>query len=543
MDFLEDSEDIIPDINEFDDDFSSDFMEYDDEFEEYETGSDDDFDDISIDYDYDESEFEEDEYEDEENQSDDEYDDENIGDDFLVDVSDLDFDDEKAGLPTVYDNKKNKKNSLVKKNNLPERRKTQLPEEYEEDEDLSGYYDYSESDFEEETGKKKHVFLKVLLILLLVLIIGGAFLTLTEPGRKIMYKIAAKFIVENVNGDSENENNDVTSQPLPTSEIDDDRVDPASELTPLPEIDGTDDVPYRHEDYVKTYLLFGIEEIDGASNTDTIMLVSVNTVDNTIKLTSILRDTYVEIPGYYSNKINAAYACGCKTGETTDERRANGAKMLVNVIENTYDVDISGYAYVNFSSFEKIIDRLGGIDIELGAKEAAYLNRTNYISNPAYRNVKEGMNHLNGNQALGYCRVRKVATLGGANNDYGRTVRQRRVISAIVTQYKNSALTDMIPILRDCLANIKTSLNEEQVSDLLYDVVENKIFTINQMRLPADELFRDSGKKGVFNGKYNVTYALVIDDYREENIKKFHKFLFLDEEEAEVPEDSAAPVA
>lgn len=543
MDFLEDSEDIIPDINEFDDDFSSDFMEYDDEFEEYETGLDDDFDDISIDYDYDESEFEEDEYEDEENQSDDEYDDENIGDDFLVDVSDLDFDDEKAGLPTVYDNKKNKKNSLVKRNNLPERRKTQLPEEYEEDEDLSGYYDYSESDFEEETGKKKHVFLKVLLILLLVLIIGGAFLTLTEPGRKIMYKIAAKFIVENVNGDSENENNDATSQPLPTSEIDDDRVDPASELTPLPEIDGTDDVPYRHEDYVKTYLLFGIEEIDGASNTDTIMLVSVNTVDNTIKLTSILRDTYVEIPGYYSNKINAAYACGCKTGETTDERRANGAKMLVNVIENTYDVDISGYAYVNFSSFEKIIDRLGGIDIELGAKEAAYLNRTNYISNPAYRNVKEGMNHLNGNQALGYCRVRKVATLGGANNDYGRTVRQRRVISAIVTQYKNSALTDMIPILRDCLANIKTSLNEEQVSDLLYDVVENKIFTINQMRLPADELFRDSGKKGVFNGKYNVTYALVIDDYREENIKKFHKFLFLDEEEAEVPEDSAAPVA
>lgn len=542
MDFLEDSEDIIPDINGFDDDFSLDFMEYDDEFDEYETGSDDDFDDISIDYDYDESEFEEDEYEFEGNQSDDE-DDEDIGEDFLVDVSDFDFDDEKAGLPTVYDNKKNRKNSLVKKNNLPEKRKKQLPEEYEEDEDLSGYYDYSESDFEEETGKKKHTFLKILLILLLVLIIGGAFLTLTEPGRKIVYKIAAKFIVENVNGDSENENNNVTSQPLPTSEIDDDRVDPASELTPLPAIDGTDDVPYRHEDYVKTYLLFGIEEIDGASNTDTIMLVSVNTVDNTIKLTSILRDTYVEIPGYYSNKINAAYACGCKTGETTDERRENGAKMLVNVIENTYDVDISGYAYVNFSSFEKIVDRLGGIDIELGAKEAAYLNRTNYISNPAYRNVKEGMNHLNGNQALGYCRVRKVATLGGANNDYGRTVRQRRVISAIVNQYKNSALTDMIPILRDCLANIKTSLNEEQVSDLLYDVVENKIFTINQMRLPADELFRDSGKKGVFNGKYNVTYALVIDDYREENIKKFHKFLFLDEEEAEVPEDSAAPAA
>lgn len=96
---------------------------------------------------------------------------------------------------------------------------------------------------------------------------------------------------------------------------------------------------------------------------------------------------------------------------------------MVDTIEKNYKVQIDGYVSVDFKSFEKIVDLLGGVTIELGKEEAQYLNKTNYISQKKNRNVKKGVNHLNGNQVMGYVRVRKVKTLGGVNNDYGRIVR------------------------------------------------------------------------------------------------------------------------
>ena len=77
--------------------------------------------------------------------------------------------------------------------------------------------------------------------------------------------------------------------------------------------------------------------------------------------------------------------------------------------------------------------RSKGVTIELGEEEAAYLNRTNYISDKANRNVQAGINKLNGNQVMGYVRVRKVKTLGGVNNDYGRVVRQQRALKLCLT--------------------------------------------------------------------------------------------------------------
>ena len=292
-------------------------------------------------------------------------------------------------------------------------------------------------------------------------------------------------------------------------------------------------VQIRSEDYVKTYLLFGIEEIDGAANTDAILMVSVNSRDNTIKMTSILRDTYVKIPGFYPNKINSAYAKGARGAATAAEAHKNGAELLERTIEENFRIDISGWACVNFNRFENIVDRLGGIDIELGEAEAKYLNTTNYISNPAYRNVSPGWNHLNGNQVLGYCRVRKEETLGGANNDYGRTLRHRRVINAIIKKYTSSGITELLPILKDCLAYVYTDLSEDELTDVMSMVVENKIYTTKSLRIPVDGTFKDSGKKGVDNGYTNVTWTLVMGDKIEENIEKLYQFVFLDGENTE----------
>lgn len=73
-----------------------------------------------------------------------------------------------------------------------------------------------------------------------------------------------------------------------------------------------------------------------------------------------------------------------------------------------FGIKIDNYCVVDFSTFEKVINKVGGIEISLEEKEAKYLNTTNYISKKKYRNVKVGKQTLNGNQALGYARVRYV---------------------------------------------------------------------------------------------------------------------------------------
>ena len=425
--------------------------------------------------------------------------------------------------------------------------KPMLPSKYllDEDADNAEYFDYTEDDFEddEKKPKKKHTVLTIVISIVILLMASAAFLVFTPYGRKVLYKIAGSFIASHVNKEEEaaGDGGVVTG---PGEDAEPTYYVSEETRTDIPTIYEKEDEEqaqvierneskYRSEDYVKTYLLFGIEEIDGAANTDAILLLSVNTKDNTIKLTSLLRDTYVEIPGYYGNKINSVYAHGMKSGETTEERKRNGANLLMNVIEETYDIEITGYLSINFKNFENIVNYLGGIDLQLGRTEASYLRTTNYISNPAYRTVVEGWNHMNGNQVLGYCRVRKVVTLGGYNNDYGRTVRHRRVISAIIEQYKSLSYVDMYKVACDCLAYVSTDLTEDQFAEMIENVVENKTYTIEQMRLPLDNMFKDSGKKGKNNGKYNVTYAILLDGYEEANIKKFHEFVFLDEPEEE----------
>ena len=415
----------------------------------------------------------------------------------------------------------------------------QLPEEYTFDENEQSdaeFFDYSEEDFDEEKKKKKGgLALKIVIGVLALVLCFVAFVAFTEPGRNLLYKIGGTWIENNVNKEIDKETEPDAAYPTPN---DPDKRNTVATIIPLEEgatptvvmETATPRSEFRSEDYVKTYLLFGIEEIAGA-NTDAMLLLSVNTKDNSIKLTSIMRDIYVDIPGYYPNKINSVYATGMKAGETVAEKKMAGGKLLTEVIEKTFDIEIEGFACVNFKNFENIINRLGGIDLELGSKEANYLCTTNYISNPSYRYVKAGWNHMNGNQVLGYCRVRKVATLGGASNDYGRTLRHRRVINAVVQQYKNLPLGDMYGVLKDCLAYVITDLTEEDFTSMLRDVFENKTFQLDQLRLPIDGKFKDSGKKGTFNGKYNVTYAIMLDNYLEDNIKALHEFVFLDGQE------------
>ena len=331
--------------------------------------------------------------------------------------------------------------------------------------------------------KKKHKALKVIGITLLSLIAILALILGTRPGRNILYKSASSFVFNNMN----NETNDGEESG---------------------NIDHSQNA--RQEDYVTNYLIFGIEEFGGARNTDSMMIASINTKDDTLKLTSLLRDSYVDIPGYKANKLNSAYARG-------------GANLLMATIEQNYKIQLDGYASVDFKSFEKIVDLVGGVTIELGKEEAAYLNSTNYISKKKNRNVKPGINHLNGNQVMGYVRVRKVKTLGGINNDYGRIVRQQRALKAIFDSFKSPKnMFKLLPITKKSLGYVTTNLTQNQIEKAMADVVENRMTSLDTFRIPVDGEF-DAPKR--YNG---ITYPIVLD--WDTNRIELYKFIYHDTE-------------
>ena len=332
--------------------------------------------------------------------------------------------------------------------------------------------------------KKNHRFIKVVGLIVIALLIIIALIIGTKGGRRLIYGAASKFIYNNM------DNEDIIKE----YQDEGDNNHSADAI--------------RQEDYVTNYLICGIEEFGGARNTDTMMIASINTKDDTLKLTSLLRDSYVEIPDHKANKLNSAYSKG-------------GARMMVDTIELNYKIKIDGYVSVDFKSFEKIVDLLGGVSIELGKEEAKYLNTTNYISKKSNRNVKAGINQLNGNQVMGYVRVRKVKTLGGAANDYGRIVRQQRALKAIFDSYKSPKnLFKILSITKEGLGYATSNLTQKQIEKAMEDIIENRIKTLDTFRVPVDGAF-DAPRK--YNG---IGYPLVLD--WDTNRIELYKFIFHD---------------
>jgi len=266
----------------------------------------------------------------------------------------------------------------------------------------------------------------------------------------------------------------------------------------------------RQEEGVYNILLLGEEAIgsgDARGRTDVIIVATLNTVTKKIKLTSLMRDTLVMIPGYKDNKLNVAYEMG-------------GIDLLYETIAMNFDLHLDGCVMVNFENFEKIIDELGGLEIPLAAGEAQYLNSTNYISDPANRNVVEGTQILNGNQVLGYARIRKRANVNGTNNDYGRTERHRIILNAVFEKYKTTSKDELLSMVFQFLPMITTDIDSKNFEALVNAFVDMGTMDMEQLRIPADGAFQDSVKvRGM---------AVLIPDYTA-NIDILHSFIFGDE--------------
>ena len=194
---------------------------------------------------------------------------------------------------------------------------------------------------------------------------------------------------------------------------------------------------------------------DGRS--DAMILVSISAKTGKILMTSVLRDIYVEIPGYGSNRLNAAYSWG-------------GPELLMKTIEQNFDIPVSRYVLVNFEAFANVVDAVGGIDLELTPDEViwlnAYLNEYNELRGKEFGydyiyQLEGGMLHLNGAQALAYSRNRYIGM------DFGRTERQRKVMEEIIKKLPGTVIKDFGGFVEALCPNLTTNLTFTECYTLL----------------------------------------------------------------------------
>ena len=199
-------------------------------------------------------------------------------------------------------------------------------------------------------------------------------------------------------------------------------------------------------------------------NTDVMMLASIDTKNETIKLVSFMRDSYTYMDQFdrYA-KLNAACANG-------------GPAYLVETIENDYKIEIDGYVLVDFDSFVQVIDILGGVRVNVPGYVA------NHLTNKKNGTFPSGSAILNGEQALRYCRVR----YSDADGDVSRTARQREVINAIINKCKGASLGEINAIADVILANVRTNISQKTILKYAARAVADNWanFTISELTMP-----------------------------------------------------------
>jgi LCP family protein required for cell wall assembly len=252
--------------------------------------------------------------------------------------------------------------------------------------------------------------------------------------------------------------------------------------------------------------LFGVDrhaEADSRSRSDSILILSIDSRHQKIKLTSLMRDMWVHIPGYKDNRINTAIALG-------------GEPLAIKTIEHNFGIKIDRFCTVDFEGFKDIIDIIGGLDIEITAKEAHHINQLlvelddalvkgglTPFKSPLLKEV-DGVHHLNGAQALQYARSRKVPTAEGFHDDYARTFRQRRVISLVMDKFKSSSLPQIISVIEKAGPYVNTNLKKNEIITLGKNSLKYLKYELTEFRLPQE---------GNFEGKnINGASVLVITD-------------------------------
>ncbi|MHC1732906.1 MAG: LCP family protein [Bacteroidales bacterium] len=210
--------------------------------------------------------------------------------------------------------------------------------------------------------------------------------------------------------------------------------------------------------------LFGLDRRDAGERgrSDSIIILSIDYVHSKLKLSSVMRDTYVYVEGHGNTKLNHAYAYG-------------GPALAIKTLNSNFGLGIKDFVAVDFEGFIRIIDMMGGVEIEIKDYELPTMETVGIY--------EAGIYNLNGDQALAYSRIRKQ---GGG--DYERTDRQRRVLEALFQKITGGGIIKFPSMVSNLVPYIETSLETDELLSLGTSVFTHKISSLDQVRFPLDSI-------------------------------------------------------
>lgn len=258
---------------------------------------------------------------------------------------------------------------------------------------------------------------------------------------------------------------------------------------------------------IENILLIGLDGTNDKfpKRSDTMIILTIDKLNKSLKLTSLARDTLVKIPGRGEEKLTHAYAYGQE-------------ELLMQTINENFDLDIKDYAVVNFKSFIDIVDIIGGVDINVNEKEIHHLNEVIKecygVNHEDTKNIEyitsSGNHNLNGYQALAYARIRKLDTI------YKRDERQRLILTNIAHKLSDVSISKYLQIAKSILRHIKVNIAFNKIIDLAFIAHELASYDISQLEFPISE-YREEGRIGE-KGTYVVKW--------DKNIELLHQFIY-----------------
>lgn len=260
-------------------------------------------------------------------------------------------------------------------------------------------------------------------------------------------------------------------------------------------LDNNNSNSFLKDNMILNILLVGLDEIESESESkqrgrsDSMMIISVDARHQKIKVISIMRDLWVPIPNHGNSKLNAAYAHG-------------GINLLTEVIKSIFGLKIDRYIIADFKKFEDVINKLGGIELDLSKEEVNYINI--YSSSKHLRG--HGKMHLDGNQALQFARDRNDPTA-----DFKRTERQRTVISAIINKLKSLNFGELISFASNALNSVKTNFTMPEILSLVHKYKIFIKYPVDPKRIPVNAECKMINRQSVLVADLNQCKKELLD--------------------------------